>query len=197
MGSPSGIKYRRGFAIPARAASRSTVEWSNGASPNGSSRAPIIPSTTRSKVQYAPAARRSAQKTKIVRPRTPSSSQPTSAKMPTSASTSSQDLRMLRAATSTPYPPLAVFAAVFLPVVLEQAARRPVVVLRCVAAARAVERRDVLERDEDVAVQLDVRDLVDEAVRSQDALLILPAEEGDLDLLALVFARVVLHRQER
>ena len=81
-----------------------------------------------------------------------------------------------------------------LPVVLEQAARRPVFVLRRVAAARAVERRDVLERDEDVAVQLDVGDLVDVAVCGEDALLVIAAEERDLDLLALVLARVVLHR---
>ena len=40
-------------------------------------------------------------------------------------------------------------------------ARRPVG-LRRVAAARAVERGDVLQRDEDVPVQLDVRDVVDE-----------------------------------
>jgi hypothetical protein len=56
-----------------------------------------------------------------------------------------------------------------------------------------VERRDVLEGDEDVPVQLDVGDLVDVAVRGQHAFLVLAAEEGDLDLLALVLARVVLH----
>jgi len=57
-----------------------------------------------------------------------------------------------------------------------------------------MERRDVLERDEDVAVELDVRHLVDEAVRSEDAFLVLAAEERDFDLLALVFAGLVLHR---
>ena len=51
-GSPSGIRYSRGFATPAIAASRSTLEWSSGASPTGSSRAPTMPSTTRSKYQY-------------------------------------------------------------------------------------------------------------------------------------------------
>src|SRR3954451_2032972 len=183
--------------MPARAASRSAVEWRSGASPTGSSRAPIIPKATRSNVQYAPAARSSAEKTKIESPRTPSSSQPTRAKMPASASTSSQDLRMLRAATSMRPASLAVFAALFRPVVLEQAARRPILILRCVAAARAMQRRDVLERDEDVPVQLDVRHLVDVAVRGEDAFLVVAAEERDLDLLALVLARVVLHRPER
>ena len=52
---------------------------------------------------------------------------------------------------------------------------------------------DVLQRHEDVAVQLDVGDLVDVAVRRQDALLVFAAEERDLDLLALVLAGVVLH----
>ena len=52
-------------------------------------------------------------------------------------------------------------------VVLGEAARRPVGLGR-VAAARAVERRDVLERDEDVAVELDVRDVLDRAVRRED-----------------------------
>src|SRR3954447_17477337 len=81
-------------------------------------------------------------------------------------------------------------------VVVQQAAGRPVLVLGRVAAARAVEGRDVLERHEDVAVQLDVGDFVDVAVRSEDALLVFAAEEGDLDLLALVLARVVLHHAE-
>src|SRR6476659_3390603 len=60
-----------------------------------------------------------------------------------------------------------------------------------------MERRDVLQRDEDVPVQLDVRHLVDVAGRGEDAFLVLAAEERDLDLLALVLARVVLHRPER
>ena len=55
-----------------------------------------------------------------------------------------------------------------------------------------MERGDVLQRHEDVAVQLDVRDILDVAVRGQNALLVLASEEGDLDLLALVFVRVVL-----
>jgi hypothetical protein len=76
-------------------------------------------------------------------------------------------------------------------VLLLESARRPVVV-RSVAAARAVERGDVLQRHEDVAVQLDVGDVLDVAVRGEDTLLVLPSEEGDLDLLALVFVRVVL-----
>src|SRR6478609_7162474 len=132
-----------------------------------------MPSTTRSKVQYAPAASRSAQKTKIEARRAPPSAQPIRPNRAASASTSSQDLAMLRAATG------------------------PVLVLRSVAAARAVKRRNVLKGDEDVAVQLDVRDLVDVAVRGQHAFLVLAAEQRDLDLLALVLARVVLHRSER
>jgi hypothetical protein len=55
-----------------------------------------------------------------------------------------------------------------------------------------MERRDVLERDQDVAVQLDVDDVLDVAVRGELSLLIFTAEERDLDVLALVPARVVL-----
>lgn len=62
-----------------------------------------------------------------------------------------------------------------------------------VAAARAVQRRDVLERYQDVAVQLDVRNLVDEAVRREHAILELAPEECELDLFALVLLCVVLH----
>src|SRR5439155_16203587 len=83
-------------------------------------------------------------------------------------------------------------SGVVVAVVLGETARRPVR-FRCIAPARAMERGDVLERDEDVAVQLDVRDVLDVAVSRQHAFLILAAEEGDLDLLALVLARVVLH----
>jgi hypothetical protein len=59
-----------------------------------------------------------------------------------------------------------------------------------------VERGDVLERDEDVTVQLDVRDVLDVAVGGQDAFLVFPAEQRDLDLLALVFVGVVLDRAQ-
>src|SRR4051794_31701221 len=76
--------------------------------------------------------------------------------------------------------------------VLGQPPRRPVV-LRRIAPARAVNRGDVLERDQDVPVQLHVRDVLDVAVRRQHAFLILAAEERHLDLLALVLACVVLH----
>ena len=57
-----------------------------------------------------------------------------------------------------------------------------------------MQRSDVLERDQDVPVQLDMSDLVDGAVRGQDAVLVIAAEERDLDLLPLVLAGVVLHR---
>src|SRR6476619_6045429 len=79
--------------------------------------------------------------------------------------------------------------------VLGEPARRPVRLGR-VAAARAVQRGDVLEWDQDVAVELDVRDLVDGAVGGQDAVVVVAAEHGDLDLLALVLARVVLDGAE-
>ena len=75
---------------------------------------------------------------------------------------------------------------------LLEPARRPVGLGR-VAAARAVEARDVLERDEDVTVELDVGDVLDRAVRRQRAFLVLAAEERELDLLSLVLVRVVLH----
>src|SRR5581483_6548880 len=181
--------------MPARAASRSSVEWRSGASPSGTSRAPIIPSTTRSNDQYAPAASSNAAKTKIERSRTPPSPQPIRARTPASARTSSQALRILRSATSTRIRPSVARLSAVLRALVEQPARRPVVVLRRVAAAGAVQRGDVLEGDEDVAVELDVRDLVDVAVRGEDAFLVLAAEQGDLDLLALVLARVVLHRR--
>jgi hypothetical protein len=60
-----------------------------------------------------------------------------------------------------------------------------------------VERGDVLERDEDVSVELDVRDALDPAVRGQSSVLVLAAEELHLDLLSLVLVGVVLHRPER
>jgi hypothetical protein len=60
-----------------------------------------------------------------------------------------------------------------------------------------VEGSDVLEGDEDVAVQLDVRDAFDAAIRGQRAVLIFAAEELDFDLFPFVFVRVVLHRWER
>jgi hypothetical protein len=60
-----------------------------------------------------------------------------------------------------------------------------------------VQRGDVLKRDQDVAVELDVRDLVDGAISSQDAFVVVAAEHGDLDLFALVLARVVLHEPQR
>jgi hypothetical protein len=56
---------------------------------------------------------------------------------------------------------------------------------------------DVLERNQDVPVQLDVNDVLDVTVGGEDALLVLAAEESDLDLLALVLARVVLDASER
>jgi hypothetical protein len=60
-----------------------------------------------------------------------------------------------------------------------------------------VEGSDVLERDEDVAVELEVRHALDSAVRGERSVLVLAAEELDLDLLPLVLVRVVIHRSER
>jgi hypothetical protein len=60
-----------------------------------------------------------------------------------------------------------------------------------------VQRGDVLERHQDVPVQLDVGDVLDRTVGGQDTLLVLPAEERHLDLLALVLVRVVVHGSER
>src|SRR4029077_14945243 len=79
-----------------------------------------------------------------------------------------------------------------LPVFLLEAARRPVVVPR-VAATRAVQGSDVLQRDQDVPVQLDVGDVLHVAVRRQDPLLVFAAEEGDVHLLPFVLVGVVLH----
>src|SRR6266511_4270791 len=98
---------------------------------------------------------------------------------------------MLRTARNTPGSACGLGPVVVL--VVAKAARRPVVLGR-VATARAVQRGDVLERHEDVPVQLDVGDVLDVAVCGQHALLVLPAEERDLDLLALVRVGVVLHR---
>jgi hypothetical protein len=47
-----------------------------------------------------------------------------------------------------------------------------------------------------VAVQLDVRHILDRAVGGKHALLVLAAEQGDLDLLTLVLVRVVLDALE-
>jgi hypothetical protein len=73
-----------------------------------------------------------------------------------------------------------------------QSARGPVR-LRRVTAARTVEGGDVLQRNEDVAVELDVRDPFDPAVGGKRPVLILAAEELDFDLLSLVLVGVVLH----
>src|SRR3954466_10141185 len=50
-GNPSASTYRRGFGTVARPARAATVACTAGASPTGSSRAPTIPSTTRSPYQ--------------------------------------------------------------------------------------------------------------------------------------------------
>ena len=77
-------------------------------------------------------------------------------------------------------------------VVLRQAPRRPIRVWS-VAAARAMQgdAGDVLKRDQDVSVQLDVRDLVDRAVRRQHTVVVIASEKRDLDLLDLVLAGVL------
>ena len=52
---------------------------------------------------------------------------------------------------------------------------------------------NVLEGHQDVPVELHVGNVLDRAVRGQDSLLVLATEERQLDLLALVLVRVVLH----
>src|SRR5256714_2922996 len=107
------------------------------------------------------------------------------AQAPTSSAQAFRTFRMTTSRPDTGRTLLAVF--------LLEPARRPIVVRR-VAAARTVEGCDVLQGDEDMPVQLDVGDVLDVAVGGQDTLLVFPSEEGDLDLLALVLVRVVLHR---
>src|SRR5829696_3085064 len=121
--------------------------------------------------------------------RYPPSPQPAAAMAAVGTTSTSQDLSRLRAIATRPRIALRLVA-----VFLRESSRRPVR-LRRVAAAGAVERSDVLERHENVPVELDVGDVVDVAVRGEDAVLILAAEERDLDLLALVLVRVVLHER--
>src|SRR5581483_11090989 len=100
-----------------------------------------------------------------------------------------------RGGAAPPEPPSGLVVGVRRVLVLE-AARRPVGLGR-VAAARAVQRGDVLQRDQDVPVELHVRDVLDVAIRGEHAVLVFAAEERDLDLLALVLVRVVLHAARR
>jgi hypothetical protein len=58
-----------------------------------------------------------------------------------------------------------------------------------------MERGDVLQGNEDVIVELDVRNALDAAVSRERAFLVLAAEELELHLLSLVLVRVVLHRE--
>src|SRR5689334_11918675 len=102
---------------------------------------------------------------------------PRTAQRPTS---SARDLRTLRRRRSVRLMDSGFFGAV----VLDESARRPVR-LRCVAPARAVERSDVLQGDEDVPVELDVRDVLDEAVCGENAVLVVASEQRDFHLLPL------------
>src|SRR6185312_11164956 len=172
----------------------------SGSSARANGRAPSIPSSARSPTAYAAVAASSEQKANRTAPRRSASSQPIPANADASSPTRSQALRMLRA-TAPRTPPRSAFVVlvvgtVVLAVELLEPARRPVRLGR-VAAARAVEARHVLERHEDVPVQLDVRDVLDRAVRGERALLVLPPEERQLDLLTLVLVGVVLHGGER
>src|SRR4051812_13070118 len=128
------------------------------------------------------------QKVKIVSPRVPLRPYPASPSRAQNEIRSAQSLRTFRSASTARLELLVVFVAVFA-LVLGEAARRPVR-LRRIAPARAVQRRDVLQRDQDVPVQLDVGDVLEIAVGGQDTFLVFAAEEGDLDLLALVLGRV-------
>jgi hypothetical protein len=55
-----------------------------------------------------------------------------------------------------------------------------------------VQGGNVLERNENVTVELDVRHVFDRAVCGEDTLLVLAAEERELDLLSLVLVGVIL-----
>jgi hypothetical protein len=57
-----------------------------------------------------------------------------------------------------------------------------------------MQRGDVLKRNENVSVQFEMRNALDATVGGQRSFLVFAAEELDLDLLALVFARVILNR---
>src|SRR5689334_14744385 len=127
-------------------------------------------------------------KTAMSPTRSPAAHQPS---RPGSAAATSRNSHAFTRLAATARP-IAGRSVVVFALVLDEPAWRPVR-LRGVAAARAVQRRDVLQWDQDVAVQLDVRHVVDGAVRGEDAILIVTAEERDLHLLALVLAGVVLH----
>src|SRR3954464_11496136 len=96
------------------------------------------------------------QNVKIVSPRVPLRPYPASPSTAQSEIRSAQSLRTFRSASTARLEILVVFVAVFA-LVLGEPARRPVR-LRRVASARAMQRGDVLQRDQDMAVQLDVGD---------------------------------------
>jgi len=54
-----------------------------------------------------------------------------------------------------------------------------------------------LQGYQDVAVQLEVRDVVEKAVGREHSVLVVATEERDLDLLSLVLVGVVLDGSER
>src|SRR5262245_22209097 len=102
--------------------------------------------------------------------------------MPARIAARIQALRMLRAAAPRTPGSSAVVVLVVRSIVaveLLEASWRPVG-LRRVASARAMEACDVLQRNEDVPVQLDVRHVLDRAVRGEDAFLIFAAEQREL-----------------
>ena len=168
----------------------SAVERSTGSSASANGRAPSIPRSARSPYRYAAVAASSEQNANRSRRVTPPTSQPTPANAAASRRPEPglQEVQRDAHAARTPTASSSVSSSILEP------ARRPVG-LGGVAAARAVQRRDVLERDEDVAVELDVGNVLDRAVRGEHSLLVLAAEERDLDLLALVLVRVVLHER--
>src|SRR5215216_529743 len=106
-----------------------------------------MPRTTRSAYVHRPTAARSTQKTKSRPTRTPPSAHPSAPS--TAASPSSSDHAFSRLSALALRPGISGFVVVRVALVLGEPARRPIG-LRCVAAARAMERRDVLQRDEDV-----------------------------------------------
>src|SRR6188768_3587597 len=145
-----------GARTPSFAATVSADERSTGSSASAKGRAPSIPRSARSPKRYTPDAASSEQKPNRSPVVTPPMSQPSP---PNAAARRATSATAFRRFSATARASLRVSG-----VVLDEAAGRPVR-LGGVAAARAVERGDVLERDEDVTVQLDVRDVLEGAVR--------------------------------
>src|SRR5205085_8285919 len=138
----------------------------------------------RSAYQYNAAASNTTDPRNSNPTRYPPSSHPIAPIASAGTASRSQAFRTLRRTATRGRIPLRLVVAI-VRVVLGKAVRRPVG-LRRVASARAVQRGAVLQRDQDVPVQLDVCDVLDVAVGRPQAVLVLTAAERDPDLLTLV-----------